>query len=382
MPNPPPPIVPNFQPGVGRLATDRYDFEAHITGANYRHQANQIDLFPTVVIGGDGYSNVQTAIQALAANLLPPIPPTTTTSLGVIQLAGDLGGVNTTAVSPKVAGLQGRPISNGTPTTNQLLTWNGSAWGPASASIQSIGGDVTGTLGGTTVSAINGSSPFFINPPVLKWLATSASPTITQVSAISNVATQSLTIQAQGAYSGATGGNVIGGSTYINGGPGTITANDGYVFLNGAIKMWPWQGTQASQLGALYRVPLFITPPNNNSANIVYQVNVPNNRVCFIQVTCVGRNQSSSSSMIAASIFGLFYCASSTVTQVTSGTVAVNAGASTPTTLPGSLFYSPSGGGNFLSFGVSGSNINLVVTYPVTENALYDCQFEININIV
>src|ERR1017187_2788075 len=121
MPNPPPPLVPNFNPGVGRLATDRYDFEAHILGTNFRHQANQIDMFPTVVIGGDGYTNVQAAIQALAANLLPPIPNATLISLGMIQLGGDLRGVNTAAAARIVSGLQGRSVANASPAVGNFL---------------------------------------------------------------------------------------------------------------------------------------------------------------------------------------------------------------------------------------------------------------------
>jgi hypothetical protein len=46
---------------------------------------------------------------------------------GLVQLAGDL---SNTAASPKVAGLQGNAVSASTPSTNNVLTWNGSAWAP------------------------------------------------------------------------------------------------------------------------------------------------------------------------------------------------------------------------------------------------------------
>lgn len=56
-----------FKPGTGRLATDRYDFQKHIEGVDFRHTADQIDLNPTVSVVGTSYSNVAGAIGALAA---------------------------------------------------------------------------------------------------------------------------------------------------------------------------------------------------------------------------------------------------------------------------------------------------------------------------
>jgi hypothetical protein len=45
----------------------------------------------------------------------------------VVVLAGDLGGTNS---SPRVIGLQGRPLSSAAPTFGQTVGWNGIAWGP------------------------------------------------------------------------------------------------------------------------------------------------------------------------------------------------------------------------------------------------------------
>lgn len=48
---------PNFKPGVGRLATDRYDFQSHLEGTNptgktdFRHTADQIDIIPIPNLG-------------------------------------------------------------------------------------------------------------------------------------------------------------------------------------------------------------------------------------------------------------------------------------------------------------------------------------------
>ena len=59
------------------------------------------------------------------------LPAATSTSQGAIQLGSDISG---TAASPVVDGLQGRPVASTAPTANQVLTWNGSAWAPATPS--------------------------------------------------------------------------------------------------------------------------------------------------------------------------------------------------------------------------------------------------------
>jgi hypothetical protein len=126
------PINPNFKPGVGHLVTDRYDFQKHIDGTDFRQDADTVDLNPSITIGSTVITDVQTAIAALAGSIIvPSVPDATTVSKGVIQLGGDLFGSGTTATAPKVSGLQGFPISSTTPATNQVLTWNGATWAPS-----------------------------------------------------------------------------------------------------------------------------------------------------------------------------------------------------------------------------------------------------------
>ncbi|MCZ8227746.1 hypothetical protein [Flavobacterium sp.] len=59
-------------------------------------------------------------------------PDATTTVKGKIQLAGDLGG---TAAAPSVVKLQGTAVSATTPTTGQLLQFDGTNWKPVNANI-------------------------------------------------------------------------------------------------------------------------------------------------------------------------------------------------------------------------------------------------------
>jgi hypothetical protein len=59
------------------------------------------------------------------------LPAATSTAMGAIQLGSDITGP---AASPVVDGLQGRPVASTAPTANQVLTWNGTAWTPATPS--------------------------------------------------------------------------------------------------------------------------------------------------------------------------------------------------------------------------------------------------------
>jgi hypothetical protein len=163
MPFTPPPQVPNFNFGVGRIATDRYDFEAHLEGINpppanapkqnFRHQANQIDLSPAVTIAGNPYTTVQNAINILGTLVVPtPPPPATPTTLGLVKLAGDITGVDGNSVV--VSGLRGRPIANLAPVTGNVLTFNGTNWTPANTISGNLG--VTGSINTTGLLTVSG----------------------------------------------------------------------------------------------------------------------------------------------------------------------------------------------------------------------------------
>lgn len=194
------PLTPNYVPGVGRLVTDRYDFQSHVDGASFRHQADQIDLSPTISIQNFNSPDVQDAIQRLA-NIVSsiPLPDATTSSKGVIQLSGDIAGV---AANVKVTGLQGFPVSSGAPSNTQVLTWNGSVWSPQNPSITTnvtMGGNVTGNSTNCTVVSLQ-------NRPV-----SATAPTTSQVLAWNG---SSWTPQTPSVVSSVTmGGDVVGNSS-------------------------------------------------------------------------------------------------------------------------------------------------------------------------
>lgn len=160
------PINPNFKPGVGHLVTDRYDFQKHIDGEDFRQTAGTVDLDPAITIGSTLITDVQTAIAALAGSIIvPSVPDATTTSKGVIQLNGDLFGNGTTGLNPRVSGLQGTPVGVFAGlAANQVLTWNGSSWTNQSVpgSI-SIAGDLAGVGSTLSVPRVGGLQGFAVS---------------------------------------------------------------------------------------------------------------------------------------------------------------------------------------------------------------------------
>lgn len=183
MTNPPdPPVSPNYNANTGaRLTTDRFAFQQHVDGYTFRHVAGSIDLSPHITLGAATLTDVQTAIAALAGSTTVPVIPDATPSVkGLVKLAGDFGGLGTTASVPKVGGLQGFPVSSSTPTTNQVLTWNGTTWTPASivpatssvAGTVQLQGDLAGVGSSSTSPRVSGLQGF----PIL-----STTPTTNQV---------------------------------------------------------------------------------------------------------------------------------------------------------------------------------------------------------
>lgn len=207
------PSSPNFTSGVGRLVTDRFDFQSHIDGTGFRQSAKTIDLLPNL----DGYANVQDALTAIFDSFSPPdIPSASPTTKGIIKLAGDLGG---TADIPKVIGINGFSVSTGSiPVEGDVLTYFSGLWTPRSlSSVFTPGGDLTG--GGTIQHVVsltgNTSSLLTAHNLIIAYDDVSTSPLITQYSRPSNAA--DFIIRAQSPVSGGPA-NFKGGDVILGGG--------------------------------------------------------------------------------------------------------------------------------------------------------------------
>lgn len=143
----------------------------------------------------DGYmdhkiiSVVSASVRAVVMPIVPPPPPADPAAdipglrtlgfvgnkamPGVVPLFGDLTGL---LPVPTVVGLQGNSVLATTPATNEVLTWNGTAWAPAAsaggAPTGAAGGDLSGTYPNPTVAKIQGRTVSSAAPAtndVLTW---------------------------------------------------------------------------------------------------------------------------------------------------------------------------------------------------------------------
>jgi hypothetical protein len=122
-------MASNYINGVGRLVTDRYDFQRHVDGNAPYHKANIITLSPPITINSVEHTTVQGALTELAPFAITT-PDASESSKGIVQLSGDLSGTATN-VRVSASKLQGRPIIATGPATNDFLMWNGTYWTPS-----------------------------------------------------------------------------------------------------------------------------------------------------------------------------------------------------------------------------------------------------------
>lgn len=211
-----------YNSGVGRLATSRFDFEKHITGEAFRQQASTVDVTP-ITIDGNPCTTVQQAVVALNGGLNTYTPTDATTlAKGIVQLAGDIGG---TASSVTVTRLQGRDFAATAPTSNQVISWNGSTWLPSAVpGAFSAGGDLTGTNVSQNVVSLAGSGGSVnMNADTFNFVASLTAPRIAQSQSTTGSGVN-LELRSQAGYSV---GNNNGGDIILRGGTANGTGLKG-----------------------------------------------------------------------------------------------------------------------------------------------------------
>jgi hypothetical protein len=273
------PKVPNYVPGVGILTTTRLDFEDHVIGTKFRHSADQIDVLlqnspPGLLIEGQYYTTVLTALQALVGVVEPPVlSPATQAALGTIQLTRDLGGTN--GLSPKVIGLQGFPVSSQTPVTNNVLTWNGSSWIPQVLSGSFVPGGDLGGFSPTSSTTLQYVSSLTGNSGTVSILAnnltfsSSVVPNVSQTSVGSGTG-QSFNISAQSVTGTGTGGSLIlQGGNVASGLNGSTVIN-----INGQAAFQVGQVVSGNNVAAFFPGTLTATKlPANSGNGVIYVAN-------------------------------------------------------------------------------------------------------------
>jgi hypothetical protein len=75
---------------------------------------------------------------------------------GINALTQDVIAAGTGSQAATVVGLQGNPITAGTPLSGQRLTWNGTAWAPANQNISALTQDVSAAGSGSVIATVTG----------------------------------------------------------------------------------------------------------------------------------------------------------------------------------------------------------------------------------
>jgi hypothetical protein len=115
---------------TGRLVLDRYDFDKHLDGSDFKHNANNINLVNSIedTTTHVHYTNVEDAIHYIYSNANIQLPSATATLAGIVKLKGDLKDNQSNPSiflrdNITVVGLQKTPISSTLPNNNQVLRY-------------------------------------------------------------------------------------------------------------------------------------------------------------------------------------------------------------------------------------------------------------------
>jgi hypothetical protein len=203
---------------------------------SFRHTADQVDVVPALTINNVSCNNVNTALDEIVAILNPVTQKATESVYGSIIFGGPGNDLDISNEGPgisKVIRIQGFPVSGATPTTNQVLAYNGSQWVPSSIGTFTANGDLSGSNTSQNVISLTGDTTTNVGYHTVKSSADyiefiqSATPNITQAyAAKGSITAKNMVITAQSIPAtgspGGPGGEVIIGGGFGGGGGATL----------------------------------------------------------------------------------------------------------------------------------------------------------------
>ena len=148
-----------------------------VNGTNITNQSTvNFQSGSNITVTNPSAGNVSIALSGTIPSGM--LPTATAGTAGAIQLTGDLGG---TAAGPKVTWLQGYALSSTAPSTGQCLVYGVSSWAPGSCGSGTFtpAGDLSGSGASQTVIGIQGRSVAATTPStnqVLTWNGSAWTP--------------------------------------------------------------------------------------------------------------------------------------------------------------------------------------------------------------
>jgi hypothetical protein len=305
----------------------------------------------------------------------------------VIQAQFAAGGdLNGTSTSQSVIAIQGNTVPGGSLTAGQFLeatgttTWDAgpvnlantnSVTGTLAAgnqAAQTCTGDVTGNTGATVVSAITGSTPILVTPATVEWTKATTSPVLTQATPTTDVATNNLTIQAQGPFASAStnktpGSVIINNPAAVSGGantPSLIVEQAGTTYWSAGADGF---GGAALWGGSAHAVNTWVI--DSSSGTTIFNAS-SGDPIEFTIGGTVYANFASTDFSIQAPVGG--YASGSAPFSWLSCTVSLTSG--TVNTLTASQYTCP-----HLKFTGTLTGAGTVVQYPSTDGSCWDNDF-------
>lgn len=270
---------------------------------------------PTVIVE-------PTAVTVTVTSSTTPAPPATTTTVGTVQLAGDLGG---TATAPTVAKIQGTTVQPPPGVNTRFLAGDGSWQTAAAGSGVQLGGDIGGT---NTVPQIISTHLSAALP-----IAQGGTAATTQQGAINSLtgtqsaghylrsdgtnatlsAIQASDVPTLNQNTTGTASNITGVAAVANGGTGASTA----IVARANLGEYTWDTPAARGMIEYAFPPQMATISNNLVSGSIYGVSIVAQTSSSTSRVGVGVLSSAGTPTAGQNLIGLYSISGTTATQIT-----------------------------------------------------------------